>query len=217
MKLGTEDQKKLKLLGVVGAGALIAIYFLYGELFGGPSTPPAAPPVVLTRSVAPSTSPGRTVATPTGSAVSGTAAKVGSAGTALDPTLHMEAMQRTESLVYSGSGRNIFASPGSVPVSGPSIVQAKFPARPKAALGEPPPVYTGPPPPPVIALKFFGTVTSANGILKAFLLNGDNVFLALPGDVVERRYRVVSIAATSITVEDLSNRNTQTLPLLATP
>jgi hypothetical protein len=48
-------------------------------------------------------------------------------------------------------------------------------------------------------------------------LHGDNVLLAVPGDVVERRYRVLSIAANSITVEDLPNRNKQTLPLLAMP
>lgn len=214
MKLGAEDKKKLQLLSIVGAGALIAVYFLYGELFGGPSTPPPAPAVVLTRTVAPATAAGRTVAAPPGVAVNGTAAKVGSAGTALDPTLHMEAMQRTESLVYSGSGRNIFASPTA---PAPVLVEAKFPARPQGPGGVPPAIYTGPPPPPAIDLKFFGTVSSANGTTKAFLLNGDNVFLAIPGDVVERRYRVVSIAANSITVEDLPNRNQQTLPLLATP
>lgn len=214
MKLGAEDQKKLKLLAVVGAGALVAVYFLYAELFGGPSTPPPAPVVVLTRTAGPTAAPGRAVAGPAG-ATGSTAARIGSAGTALDPTLHMEAMQRTEALVYSGSGRNIFAAP-SAPAP-PSLAQANFPARPKGPAGIPPAIYSGPPPPPAIDLKFFGTVTAENGTVKAFLLNGDNVFLAVPGDVVERRYRVVSMAANSITVEDLPNRNTQTLPLLATP
>lgn len=211
MKLGTEDKKKLQLLGVVGVGALIAAFVLYGELFGGPSTPPSPPPVILTRATVP---PVRSSAAQTGSAGERTAALVGSAGTALDPTLHMEAMERTESLVYSGSGRNIFAGPGSA-APPPALVQAKFPARPAPVAA--PIVDPGPPPPPPIDLKFFGTVSAANGKLKALLLNGDSVFLALPGDVVERRYRVVSIAANSIAIEDLPNKNTQTLPLLATP
>lgn len=212
MKLGTGDKKQLQLLGVVGVGALIALFFLYNDFFGGPSSPPTAPPVVSTRTVAPAT-PG--ISTENAPArVAGTATRVGTAGIALDPTLHMEAMERTESLVYSGSGRNIFASPDSAAAAPPVLAQAKFPARPNVPAA---PVYTGPPPPPPIDLKFFGTVTAGKGMVKAFLLNGDNVFLAVPGDVVERRYRVVSIAANSISIEDLPNKNTQTLPLLATP
>lgn len=213
MKLGTEDKKKLQMLSVVGVGALIALFFLYNELFGGPSSPPPAPPVVLTRTVSPATTRTGTDETPARVAGVGTATRVGTAGTALDPTLHMEAMERTESLVYSGSGRNIFASPDST-IARPVLAQAKFPARPTGPVM---PVYTGPPPPPPVDLKFFGTVTAGNGLVKAFLLNGDNVFLAVPGDVVDRRYRVVSIAANSISIEDLPNKNTQTLPLLATP
>jgi hypothetical protein len=72
-----------------------------------------------------------------------------------------------------------------------------------------------PPPPPPIDLKFFGTTeNTANGAKQAFLLHDDSVFLASPGDVVLRRYRVVSIEAKSIRVEDMQNQNTQTLPLL---
>jgi hypothetical protein len=73
----------------------------------------------------------------------------------------------------------------------------------------------GPPPLPPIDLKFFGTATSANGVRRAFLLHGEDVFLASPGDVVQRRYKVVgAISANSITVEDMTDNNMQTLPLL---
>jgi hypothetical protein len=41
------------------------------------------------------------------------------------------------------------------------------------------------------------------------------VFLASDGDIVQRRYKVVSILANSIVVEDMTNNNRQTLPLLA--
>jgi hypothetical protein len=34
------------------------------------------------------------------------------------------------------------------------------------------------------------------------------------GDVVSRRYRVVSIAANSVLIEDIPNTNKQTLPLV---
>ena len=71
-----------------------------------------------------------------------------------------------------------------------------------------------PPPPPPIDLKFFGVETTADGTRQAFLLHDDSVFLASAGDVVLRRYRVVSIEAKSIRVEDMQYKNTQTLPLL---
>jgi hypothetical protein len=40
------------------------------------------------------------------------------------------------------------------------------------------------------------------------------VYLASEGDIVARRYRIVSISATSIRVEDLVNNDTQLLPLV---
>jgi hypothetical protein len=82
------------------------------------------------------------------------------------------------------------------------------------------PVYTGPTgpaAPPPIDLKFFGMATSTDGRRQAFLLHGDDVFLASKGDIVQRKYRVIDIGPNSIQVEDLSNNNRQTLPLQATP
>jgi hypothetical protein len=80
------------------------------------------------------------------------------------------------------------------------------------------PVYTpppGPPPPPPIDLKFFGTATSADGTRRAFLLKGEDVFLASDGDIVQRRYKIVTISPNSVLVEDMANNNRQTLPLIA--
>lgn len=208
MKTGTEDKRKLMIAGVAGFFALLMLYPLYQELFGGPSPVPAAPTVVVTNSSGVAgtqeTAAGRV------GGVRG-AQKVGTASTLLDPTLHMEAMRVTESLVYTGSGRNIFAA-------GPTEAEivAKAAARPiviPVALQGARPV-TGPLPPPPINLKFFGTATTSDGLKRAFLLNGEDVFLASAGDVVQRRYRVVSIAATSILIEDLPNSNRQTLPLI---
>ena len=58
------------------------------------------------------------------------------------------------------------------------------------------------------------TATSRGGARQAMLLHGEDVFLASAGDIVQRRYRVVSVAANSVVVEDLTNNNRQTLPLL---
>jgi hypothetical protein len=78
-----------------------------------------------------------------------------------------------------------------------------------------PPNCPPPPPPPPIDLKFFGVETGANGTKQACLLHGDNVYLAVPGDVVLRRYKILAVDAKTIQVEDLQNNNKQTLPLLA--
>ena len=95
----------------------------------------------------------------------------------------------TESLVYSGSGRNIFSADfGSrLRFQGRLLRRGLSRACP---VPVPPP---GPPPPPPIDLKFFGTATSKNGTRQAFLLHGEDVFLASAGDIVQRRYRVVSV------------------------
>jgi hypothetical protein len=94
MKMGAEDKKKLGILAVVGVLALGAAFYMYSEL----STPDAAPQPVTTTVTVPVKAPAK----------SGEAKYVGTAATHLDPTLHMKAMLVTESLVYSGSGRNIF-------------------------------------------------------------------------------------------------------------
>ena len=79
----------------------------------------------------------------------------------------------------------------------------------------PPPLapLTCPPACPPINLKFFGTAQRGNGARQAFLLQGDDVYLASEGDIVAHKYKIRSIAANSLQVEDLSNGNTQTLPL----
>jgi hypothetical protein len=196
MKRGTEDKKKLGILAVVGVLALGAAFYMYSEL----STPDVAPPVAAT-----------VVTVPTAvQTMSGVAKNVGTSATHLDPTLHMKPMLVTEALVYSGSGRNIF-SVSSAPVEIPKAIAS---ARPKGPIA---PAFTGPvgpPPPPPIDLKFFGTATSADGVRRAFLLHGEDVFLASPGDIVQRRYQVGAISANSIVVKDMTNDNTQTLPLI---
>lgn len=223
MKIGTENKNKLILSGVFGFIALLCLIPLYNELFGGPSSPPPnAPPVVRdetpgTRNTQSVITPGKAVTAPPGFIVGGKdAVKVGTAGRQLDPTLHMEAMLVTESLVYSGSGRNIFGAEAPPPLVMAKAETPKGPARPPVQTA-PPPIAgpVGPPPLPPIDLKFFGTATAGNGIRRAFLLHGDDVFLASAGDVVQRRYRVVTIAANSIVVEDIPNANKQTLPLAA--
>jgi hypothetical protein len=122
-------------------------------------------------------------------------------------------MLRTENLVYTGTGRNIFSlvyTPVAMPVLPKVIPSARI--KPVGPPPLPPPPPTCPPSCPPINLKFFGTATRGN-VRQAFLLQGEDVYLASTGDIVAHKYKIVSIEAGSIHVEDLTNGYTQTLPL----
>jgi hypothetical protein len=225
MRAGTEDKKKLITAGVGGFCAIVALGWMYFQVFAGPSAPPPVqgPPVVITKPSAagdaeeagprPAASVPAVVAPAAARLGNGPGAKkVATANVQLDPTLHMEAMEATESLVYTGTGRNIFA-PGPTPQELLAVAPKPIaPARPGPSAPIRP-VNLGPPPKPPINLKFFGTATQG-GKRRALLLAGDDVFLASPGDIVQRRYRIVSIGANSIVVEDVANSNSQNLPLV---
>ena len=200
----TADQQKKG--AAMAAFVLVAASVLYYELRDD-SPAPVAPPVIATTPVKTTTAAtsGAGLAVPAGNVAGAAAKKLGTTSAQLDPTLRMEPMLITESLVYSGSGRNIFSA-SSAPIDIPKPIASVRPVK------APPP---GPPPPPPIDLKFFGTATTGDGTRRAFLLHGDDVFLASDGEIVQRRYKILKISANSIEVEDMSYNNRQTLPLLA--
>src|ERR1700722_1555658 len=202
----TADQQKKG--GLIAAFLLVAGTILYFELRDTSPPPPVVSVAPQVKSV-PSTKTA-VIAVPPGNVAGAAAKNLGTTSAQLDPTLRMEAMLVTESLVYSGSGRNIFSA-SSMPVD---IPKPMVPVRTKPGPPPPPPPPPGPPPPPPIDLKFFGTATGADGRRAAFLLHGDDVFLAADGDIVQRKYKVISISTNSILVEDMANNNRQTLPLL---
>lgn len=201
LKAGTEDKKKVYL--AAGLGVLV-LGLAAHTLLSGPDTPVVTtPPTTATASPA----AGR-------AATAHAATHAGTASTTLDPTLHPELMAENESFVYSGTGRNIFSLNSAPPAAlVPSKIEpVKGQIRPAPQIAQGPPAL---PPPPAIDLKFFGYEAQHDGSRKAFLLHGDDVFIASEGDVVSHRYKVVKIAATSIQVEDLPYHDTQSLPLIA--
>jgi len=193
MNLGLENKKKTFM--VIGLGAVLFFAFAYQfGCFSSTPPPPQQPtaPVVKTTSVTDTHAP---APTPSPAPASGKAVEpVAYTAAQLDPTLHMEGMLEAESLLYDGSGRNIF----SMQSAPPPVPKAIAPARP----------------PPPIDLKFFGTEMGKDGSNKrAFLLHGEDVFIAGPGDIVDRRYKIDAILPNGIMIEDLPNNNTQMVPL----
>ena len=128
---------------------------------------------------------------------------------ALDPALKEDLLARLRAVKYEGTERNIFqffAPPIPIPKPVAPVVKPEGP--------QPPPP---PPPAPPIPLKFYG-FASAPGETprKAFLNDGDEIFIAVEGEVVKRRYRVLKISANSIEMEDLQTNSKQRLALVET-
>jgi hypothetical protein len=129
----------------------------------------------------------------------------------LDPTLRYDWLKASEATEYKGSGRNIFQAQLEVPQpQGNGTTDHRAPS-PSPAPGPttPPP----PPPPPPSELKFFGFASHPGQPKKIFLSQGDDVFIASEGDIVDRRYKVMRISANSVEIEDVLNNNRQEIPL----
>jgi hypothetical protein len=202
IKVGTEDKKKVYQAAGFGVVLLIVAVWFFNQM----STPTPAPsPATVPQGTPAASAPGKSATTP----ASHSATRAANPAAGLDPTLHPELMAAAESLKYTGNGRNIF-SLNSVPVKIPEPVKTARNTETAAVQQGPAP----PAPPPVIDLKFFGYSSRSSGLRRAFLLKGDDVFIASEGDVVDHRYKVVKIAPTSVQVEDLPYANTQSLPLV---
>jgi len=104
----------------------------------------------------------------------------------LDPTLRYDWLKASEDTKYQGAGRNIFRAEVEIPKP---IVPVHIAA---------PVVPQGPPPPPPINLKFFGFANKPGEAKRIFLSQGEDVFIAGEGDIVDRRYRILHITPVSV-------------------
>jgi hypothetical protein len=187
LKLGSENRTKTI---VAVALLVIAAAFIGNAVFGGGGTGSSSTPAV-----APGTPVAATAPTRKG--------KKAAAPRSLDPTLRYDWLRASEDKKYEGNSRNIFRAEAEIP-------------QPVAPVAQQQPVEaapTGPPPPPPINLKFFGFANNAGEPKKIFLSQGEDVFIAREGDIVDRRYRVVHISPTSVEIEDVLNNNRQSIPL----
>ncbi len=107
----------------------------------------------------------------------------------------------TGSAAAPGSGGQ---STGAAPVTPtPSV-----PATPSGPIVPP-----GPPPPPPIAVKFIGLVKRQDVGTVAVLSDGKNVYYGRQGEVVDGRWRIVSIGEESLQIEYVDGRGRQTVRL----
>ena len=193
MKLGTENRKQVITLAVLGSIAvLVAVHEFW------PSSGPAAP--------ASTTSSTGTARPATRRTASGKLVPV--VEPRLDPTLDLNLLAQSEEIKYAGNGRNIFVagSVATIPVpkkTGATDVDEQTAIRPVPTI----------PPPPPITLKFFGFANKPGEAKRIFLSQGEDVFIAGEGEIVNRRYRVLRISPNAVEMEDVINSNRQSIPL----
>ena len=204
MKLGAENKTKL---WVMVALALIALYLGITRLPAGFSTSPQ------TATVAKSTGPNIPTVQPTRRPIGRKGTRVASLLTpTLDPRLRLDLLKRTETTEYEGAGRNIFRAEAEPPKEIPKPIVPPMPG-PGSQVGQnlPP----APPPPPPIPLKFFGIASKPGEPKRALLADGEDVFVAKEGDIVDRHYKINKIGVNSVEIQDVLTNNVQTIPLTA--
>jgi hypothetical protein len=198
--LGTENKRQVYL--VIGLFALVVCaggWEIHKYLFGAsPSPTPVVQPVAMPASRPSAPRPAAANAGPE-------AQKITNAG--IDPALHLARLAESEQVEYFGTGRNIFSAE-SAPVE---IEKPLKSARSQPTVAMPPP-RPEPPHPPAVDLRYFGYSQGKDNSIRAFFIHGEDIFMARPGDVIDHRYKVVSIMPGSAQVTDLSYNNTQTLP-----
>jgi hypothetical protein len=190
VQLGLENKKKTIWAAVLGGLAVLIFAYEFIPMFMGSNTDPsgnaeAAAPAAIRVTARSNGKPGKKVKPEN-----------------LDPTLRLDLLAASEQTKYEGNGRNIFVSqsedvviptpkgPGHTDIQQTQDGGYKVPT---------------PPPAPPIPLKFFGFASQPGEPKKIFLENGEDVWVAAEGEIVDRRYKVVRISTNSVEIQDVVN------------
>lgn len=119
-----------------------------------------------------------------------------------NPSLRRDKLRATQETQYKSSGRDIFSEVVAV-------------SRPKpAAKPDPgPQLPPAPPPPPPLTLpvKFYGYGSVPTK--RAFLTDGDKIFIVGEGDTLLGRFRILRISNANLDFEEISSGSRGTAPL----
>lgn len=235
MKLGAEDKKKVRALGVLGVILLGAMYYAF---FSGPSAT-SSTPANAARPNAEADMPSiPTAPEPQAVRAPGRSSARGDEfhpvlrskrpeerpdPLGIDPTLKLELLARLQQVPAAGSGRNLFqfstAPPKELPKGPePKVAVARLIGPPligPADLRPKPPVTAAEPPPAPFSPKYYGLATSAaNGRKRAFFLDGEDIIIRSEGETVNGQFRLVRIGATQVVVEDTRTKREQTVKIV---
>ena len=121
-----------------------------------------------------------------------------------NPSLRRDKLRVSQETAYKSSGRDLFSEVVAAPV------RPKPRPEPTPVLPSEPP----PPPPPKLPVKFYGYGTIPNG-KRAFLTDGDDIYIVGEGDTLLGRYRILRISNANLDFEEISSGMRGTAPLEA--
>lgn len=124
---------------------------------------------------------------------------------AMDPTLRLDLLEQSRQVKYEGASRNIFELYTPPPPPQPAAARpTSAPVTPQAAG----------PAPVNIPWKFYGVAVRPGSYQKkAFLTNGEEIFIGEEGSLIAKRYKIVRIGVNSIELEDTQSKQNRQLPL----
>jgi hypothetical protein len=144
----------------------------------------------------------------------------------IDPTIRFDLLDRIMKVPQAGATRDLFQISKTPPVTkvaavlnGPeTIVHPYVPYGPRAPQPPTPIPAPTPLPPLVVPFKFYGTsAVHPDGTRTAYFIipgatpDADEIFMANEGSVVKNRFRIVTIMADRVVVEDVSDKRKQPL------
>jgi hypothetical protein len=188
VKIGAENKKQLMWMTALLAIAVPLSLYSFRNMFGDGGS----------HSVTPAAAPSA------GAPKAGGAFSVDS-----DPRLRTDLLILSRQIKYQ-PGRNIFDMQEQK--IEPAVASVRQTPNVPYGPNLPPP----PPPPPPIPLKFYGFASKPGETKKIFLQqqSGEQrMFVAVQGEVVDRRYKVIQIQANSVVMEDMLTNNRQPIPL----
>ncbi len=139
----------------------------------------------------------------------------------IDPALKLNLLAELQKLPLEGGERSLFefGAPPRPKTPTPTVAPVK-PLMPLPSL-ETSGVPRTPPKPviPPIPLKYYGYVSDSRAVApgvakRAFFLDGEDIVVASENDLIHNRFKIIRIGANSAVVEDTTNKNQQTLPLV---
>jgi len=137
----------------------------------------------------------------------------------IDPALKLNLLAQLQNLPLEGGERSLFefGAPPKPKTPMPTVAKVVPTAPPVATPAAP----VTPPKPviPPIPLKFYGYVSDSRGVVpgaakRAFFLDGEDIVVAGENDLIHNRFKIIRIGVNSAVVEDTTNKNQQTLPLV---
>jgi hypothetical protein len=115
-----------------------------------------------------------------------------------NPELQREVLKHSRETEYKTSGRDLFTGFAPPPPEPEKTAQSNAPVVPTTPA---------PPPPPALppSMKFFGYGTIPNGTARrAFLADGDEIFIVGEGDTLLGKFRVVKIGNANLDFEEIA-------------